>query len=362
MPGAASRYHESLAAARDVALQLTLQQQRELLGILEEYAREIEARVSRGVRFASDAQLLREISALVDEMSQTLAEATGDGVRLTARRVAEIQASATAELLSAAGFTPSVAGLFGTTGVRAAQAMLARPELAEAFVSIRRDAVDAANRILRRGLLRGAPAQAIARELRQYISMPNSLLEGDGTLLSDRRRIGYAAIKELGYEATVENLYLVRSEASQIAYRASRIARTEVMQAEAEAYTQGAADSLVVAYVEIRLSYRHVELCACEPIAELDLYGFGPGVYDPRQTPPRPHPHCFCPRRTILRPVEEWGRPRGPLPELKVEIEREAAAAGLSPSGQTAFARAVEAGRARTAASDPITDRGRGTA
>jgi hypothetical protein len=342
-----SAYHRSLEGARRVALALTAEQQQILIELLEEYGAEIEARIAAGLTGLKWQQVLREISLLIDELTIELASALRDGVHLTAARLAEIHARATAELLITSGSTLSVGEIFIGAGVRAAQAILARPELAEAFVTIRADAKSAANRIIRRGLVRGAPVQAIARELRQYIAMPDSLLEGDASILADRRRIGYAVIEQLGYERTPQNLALVRSEASQIAYRASRIARTEVMQAEREVFIQGAIDSPVVEAVEIRLSYRHTEPCACEPIVELDLYGLGPGRYDPRQVPPRPHPHCWCPHRSVLLPREKWGVPRGPLPDLKVELEREAEVFGLSPSGQRAFISAIEVGLGR---------------
>lgn len=343
------RYRRQLEAARDVALMLTAAQERELLDLLEEYAREIEARIATGLRFGTDTQVLREVTLLVDALTRDLAASVGDGVRTTARHLAEIQAMATASLLEAAGSTLSVAATFSGTGARAAQAVLSRPELAEAFVTIRDEAAAAANRIIRRGMVRGAPARSIARELRQYIRMPDSLLEGDATLLADRRRIGYRAIEVLGYEPTPENLAYVRKDASRIAYKASTIARTEIMNAEAEVLVQGAIDSPVVALVEVRLSYRHSEVCACEPIAQADIYGFGPGRYDPRTVPPRPHPRCWCIRRHVLRAPSEWGEPRGPVPELIGDLEGAAEDAGLSPSASRAFVAAVEAGqRART--------------
>jgi hypothetical protein len=126
------------------------------------------------------------------------------------------------------------------------------------------------------------------------------------------------------------------------------------MQAEAEAFAQGAADSPVVAYVEVRLSYRHTEACSCEPIAKLDLYGFGPGRYDPRQVPPRPHPRCSCPRSTILRSESEWGAERGPIPDLAVDLEKEAEAYGISPSAQAAFLSAVHSVRAGRETLQPV--------
>lgn len=341
-------YHRALRAARDAALVLTEEAQREFLAILEEYAREIERRVSAGLARRTDAAMLREVSALIDAMSVDLAGATGEVIRLTARRVAEVQAQATAALIAEAGVDVAVAAAFGGTGARAAQAVLARPALTEAFVTIRRQAAQAANRILVQGRLRGAPPMAIARELRQYIALPGSVLEGDASILADRRRIGYATVERLGYEPTPENLARVRADASQIAYRAARIARTEVMVSEAETLVQGAIDSPVVAFVQWALSYRHSEPCACEPIAELDLYGHGPGLYDPRCTPVRPHPHCWCVLTHVLRSRDQWGQERGPVPDFAVDLEHVAESTELPPSAQAAFISAVETGRART--------------
>lgn len=338
-----ARYHAALSAARDAALTLTADQQRLLLQILEEYGREIERLVAAGLSRRTFDVVLREVSALVDAMSVDMATTTGQAITLTARQMAEVQALATADLIAAHGVDLAVSAAFAGTGARAAQAVLARPELAEAFVTIRLDAKQAANRILTRGLARGAPSTAVARELRQYIAMPGSLIEGDMGILADRRRIGYAAIEALGYERTPENLALVRSEASQIAHRAMRIARTETMTAHAETLIQGAIDSPVVAFVHWTLSYRHREPCACEALAELDLYGHGAGLYDPRNTPIRPHPHCWCPLLLVLRPESEWGRPRGPVPALLVDLGRAAEGLDYSPSVQRSFIDAVEA-------------------
>lgn len=341
------RYHAAIEAARRVALALTVAQQRALLAILEDYARDIEARVTGGLRGGTNARLLQEVRAVIAEMTRDMAGSVGSGIRQTARRLAEIQSTATLELVASSATRIAVAEAFAATGARAAAAVIARPELAEAFVTIRREASSAANRILTRGMVRGAPAQAVARELRQFVSLPGSRLQGKGSVLDDRRRIGFRQVQALGYDPTPENLALVRRDASRIAYRASTIARTEIMQAEAEVLRQGAEDSPVVALVEIRLSYRHSEPCACEPIAQLDLYGHGPGRYDPRNVPPRPHPRCWCPRKHILRPESDWGAERGPTPVAIMDLESVAEESGLSPSAQKALLRAIQVGAGR---------------
>lgn len=348
MSAASDRYHEVLRAAHQLGLRLSVENQRRLLRLLERWAREIERRAAAGLARRTDAVVIRELRALIDAMTIELAQATGDMVRLTTRQVAELQALATLELLRSAEVDAAIAAAFGGTGARAAQAILARPEIAEAFVTIRREAEKAVSRIIIRGRLRGAQPTAIAKELRQYIALPRSpLIEGELSVLADRRRISYRLIEEFGYKPTPENLALVRSEASVIAHRAARIARTETMNAQSETLIQGAIDSPVVAYVQWSLSRRHTEPCACEPIAELDLYGHGPGLYDPRNVPTRPHPHCLCVLTHVLRPRSEWGKERGPVPELAVDLEATAYATGYYPSIQEAFIRAVEAGRAR---------------
>ncbi|HET7321188.1 MAG TPA: hypothetical protein VFI96_01755, partial [Longimicrobiaceae bacterium] len=73
MPTPSERYHAALADARERALVLTQEQERELLELLEEYAREIEARVAGGLRFGTDAAVLREIALLVDAMTGEMA-------------------------------------------------------------------------------------------------------------------------------------------------------------------------------------------------------------------------------------------------------------------------------------------------
>ncbi len=345
-----SRYFRQLEAARDVALGLTADQEQEFLELLREYAEEIAARVSAGLTSATRVQVLAEVELLLDELTRDMAISTGRHIHLTAERLAEAHARATLALLSSAGSNIAAAPLFSGVAARSAQAILARPELSQAFVTIRRESVAAADQIIKRGVLRGAPSSAISRELRQHIVGTGSLLEGDATLLADRRKISYAAIQELGYEPTPENLAMVRKEAGQIAAKAQRIARTEIMNTEREVATQAAIVSPVVEFVEIRLSYRHTVKCACEPIVQADLYGHGEGRYDPRNVPVRPHPNCWCAHRNILLPVGRWGEARGPVPELRADLADVAKIFELTPSQQSAFEAAINAGQRGRAA------------
>ena len=283
-------YLRTLATARATGLALSEAQLRAFMALLAEYAEELSVRVAAGLATRSQRYALATADEILQQLARDLALSTRNGVTLTARRLAEIHARATAGLMQSAGVVPPA--LFGDLAVSAAGSVLARPELAASFRSIRRDSVDAVDRILHRAILRGATADQVERELRLHVLGAEAFPE---RLLRDRRRIGYDAIEQLGYEPTRANLEAVRAEAGRVSARARLIARTEVMQAEMETNQQAAAASPVVGLVRWRLSRRHPEVDPCDALADTDWFGYGPGRYLPGYAPPRPHPRCFLP-------------------------------------------------------------------
>lgn len=336
-------YHRQLLEARRVNLALIGRQEKLFLELLQEYADEIERIVRRGFRTTGHRRLLLQLQEVIQQLTRDMAARTGGGIRLTAERVAEIHARATAALAGEV----VVGAAFGGVGLQAAQTVLARPELSRAFKSVRRESVQTVDRILQRGILRGATSTQIAREMRLFITADDPRVEGAARILRDRRRIGYEAIQSLGYEPTPENLAHVRAEAGRIAGRAQLIARTEIATSAHEAAVQAAIASPVVAAVRWSLSSRHPERDVCDLLAEADFYGLGAGVYDPRQTPGKPHPRCLCYLRNILREPSEWGKPRGPMPERILDpavlIEEE----GFPPSQLRQLEQAIGVGEQR---------------
>lgn len=344
-PTALSAYARQIEAARNVGLGMTRTQAAAFLRILESYADELAARVAAGIATRTQEQSLALAREIIQQMVRDMAVATGNGVRVTSNRLAEIYAQATGSLLES-GRPGLVTGpLFPGLGTSAAQAVLSRPELSAAFVSVRRASVASVDQIIRRALVRGATSTRVAMELRLHIMGADAFPAG---LLLDRRRIGYDAIRELGYEATRENLAQVRKMAGQVAAKAQLIARTEPMNAEWEAHMQAAADSPVVRAIHWELSSRHPHTDACDILAEGDWYGLGAGVYDPRMVPPRPHPRCICRHRDLIAPVSEWGRPRGALPGRRLNVADVIRVYELPPSQETMVARALEVGEYRT--------------
>ena len=258
---ALTAYARQIEAARAVGLSMTRTQAQAFLRILEAYAEELSARVAAGIATRTQEQSLAMAREIIRQMVRDLAVATGHGVRVTSDRVADIYAQATGDLLrsdpAGAAFTGT---LFPALNTSAAQAVLSRPELSAAFVTIRRESVIAVDKIIQRAILRGATSTRTAMELRLHVLGADAL---PADLLLDRRRIGYDAIQAMGYEPTRENLLLVRKNAGQVAAKAQLIARTESMNAEWEAHMQAAAASPVVAAIRWKLSHRHKDVDAC---------------------------------------------------------------------------------------------------
>lgn len=332
-------YHRSLEAARRRALILSELQWQAFRRLLEEYAEELERRVIVGIELRGRSYAAEAGRQVIEQLLRDMAQVTRNGVEHTVREVLAIYGRATAAFMAAADVRSAVS--FTGLNVRAAHAVLARPDLAASFRSIRAESIDAVDRILRRALLRNAPSTAIAMELRAHMLGADAF---PARLLRDRRRIGYDAIRQLGYEPTAENLRVVRRQAGRIAARAQLVARTEPINAEHEAAARAAAESPVVEVVQWNLSSRHAVRDQCDLLAQADWFGYGPGRYDPRQVPTKPHPRDLCYLTHVLREVRDWGRGRGPLGDLVIDPREVGETFELYPSQIAALARSLEVG------------------
>ena len=95
-----------------------------------------------------------------------------------------------------------------------------------------------------------------------------------------------------------------------IAYKAMRLARTEINTAYHESRRLSAITSPVVAGMEWKLSNRHPVWDVCNLLAQQDLFGMGQGVYPAEQLPPKPHPNCICYTMDKLRDPADWQKPK----------------------------------------------------
>ena len=102
-----------------------------------------------------------------------------------------------------------------------------------------------------------------------------------------------------------------------IHYNALRLARTEIANAYHEAEVMAATASKVVSGLKWNLSPAHGIYDVCDQLADQDVYGMGPGVYPPEDTPLCPHPNDMCYVTREILPVEMWGKERVKLKPKK---------------------------------------------
>jgi len=101
-----------------------------------------------------------------------------------------------------------------------------------------------------------------------------------------------------------------------VAYKAFRLARSEINNAYHESRRLSAIASPVVAAMEWKLSNRHPGWDICNMLAQQNLYGLGAGVYPSEQLPPKPHPNCICYTLDKLRSPADWQKPK-PIHRMK---------------------------------------------
>lgn len=347
----APRYHDRVASTREIALGLAGATVAELVSTLEDWSEEIRGLVARDLATESERELLRRIDRAVDDMTDELSRETGSAISTTLDRVVEVHERATLGLVEEAGVSGvAIEGPYDDVAPAAFAILAERPELTEALVSIRDDAVDAADRILREGVLRGASGDQIGRRLRSYVvgaeRIPDEILE-------DRRSISSESVADaFGIEdASPEMVERIRDESGTISRRVSMIGREETINAHHEARIRSSIASPTVFAIEWSLSPRHPEFDVCDVLAGRtgwDPFGLGPGVWPPAAVPVRPHPGCLRILTDEIADPDDWGDDVSAEPGTLDEDPGELAAAeGLPPSEQEAIRSAVAAPSAR---------------
>ena len=254
--------------------------------------------------------LRREIARL----SQQLEGLVGDG----ARQAMELAVSGHREGLAAASEVAgvSVSHSFAEVPRRAVEGIMRRRGIgvAETFQTlVRRRALAAANdvdRVISSGVARGVSGRRLTQQLAE------TMAQGDEEMLRVLRNTGARggltdAARAAGIELDPEQV----KNAKKLLSDSRRIAVTEINSSYFESDRQAAAESPVVDLLEWRLSGNHPVPDVCDLYAEADLHGYGPGRYHPRTLPAHPHPYCRCTTRKVLRPPQEWDKPKRPVPE-----------------------------------------------
>ena len=254
----------------------------------------------------------------------------------TAEQTLAIRTAATEEFIKAVGRGQGsgipVAASINTVSPDAIKATIARmyPDglvLSERIWVLAKSSSKAINNIIIKGIIQGESAKSMSMKLRGYIRGAEALPE---KYLLDLRRLP-RAVREKRIVGIMEEKGISRDKAfriakaeveqmrnlgQNIAYRSFSMARSEVNTSYHEAHIAGAQKSPVVKGQAWNLSGRHLRYDECDILASNDFYGLGPGVYPIGKTPHRAHTYCLCYLTDVLRPIEEWEKPK-PNPGVK---------------------------------------------
>ena len=299
---AETAYRAALIEARDRGYSLS----RAALRAVDVAFRDALARLTRdaaiGTVTAERAERLRrEIIAVLAEIERELARTTGQASNVIVRDLVDIHRDATVSIGQryAAGLdTGAISARFDTVATRALQALAARGDVAATFRTlIRRHMVEAApalDRVLRAGVAQGMSTRRLTEDVA-------AVLNG-GERPASLRTAGLT-------DADLSGLRSLR-------YDATRIARSETLNALREGGRQAAVASPVIMAQQWQLSGRHAPSgCACEVLAKANWHGMGPGFFPPEAWPIAPHPFCSCYAGSVkLRPPSQWAqaKPAGP--------------------------------------------------
>lgn len=311
MTPAETAYQRALLHARDRGYTLS----RAALESVEAAFRAAAADLARdaarrpGTVTAERAEALRrQVVAILGEIERELARTTATANQRIVYDLTAIHRRAAvtiAERFAAGVDTGALAGRFDVVPTRALAALASRGGTARHFRTlIRRHMVDAApalDRILAAGVARGQSTASLTRDV--------------ATLLAGGERP--PAVRAAGLrDADVSGLRSVR-------YDAARIARSETLNALREGGRAAMLANPMVRATAWQLSGAHVpQGCACEILASVDWYGFGPGFFPPEAWPLTGHPFCACVQGSvILRPPAEWQQPPAAAPAARYTAE-----------------------------------------
>lgn len=321
-----SEYRRALYQARALYQQ---QLQDDLIRALYlEYANTIDS-IHRQVRAQTITQA--RASALVESIMRelvSLGNRLGFELDTAILSATELAAFAQGEAVRAASRAAGVTVQYNFTEVpaRAVEMMMVRRDIqgiATTFRTLINRNIQAlapdVDRFLTESFTTGKSAVRTAEELAAILA------RGDDSVTEALRELRIhplaRTIEELGDIPDLANYKNARTLLSD----SYRIAVSETNNAYVETARQAAAESPVVDLLRFTLSGRHAGLrsspCECDICADIDLHGYGPGLYHPDTYPGTQHPFCMCtPEPTLLRP-SQWGQERRPVPDPKTLTE-----------------------------------------
>lgn len=281
-----------------------------------------EGRITAERGKALRAQAIRALS----DFETAFAQLTEASARVTAQQVTEIHRSVVRSLGEQHGLPNLAAGAVGAEfdviPTKVVGSILARSGNAATFRTVlRRRLTDVVPQI--DSFIESAVSRGVATGRATY-DLASILANGDPDVMAmlpaglrSRLHRGVGQIDFSVYGLTEAQVSAARS----LLYDARRIMVSETNNAMREAGARAAVASPIIEAAKWQTSGRHSHTDACDALAEINLYGYGPGQHPVDAWPFAPHPHCACSQGgpIVYRPVREWNKPKGPGRPLQAD-------------------------------------------
>lgn len=287
-----SNYHERVLEGRKQFLRLVIEQEKELLSIYEEVAKQVAYKLSKAkpagltVRYLSELDKI--INEYIDELRSNVVETIKDGIEASSQIASAIQLSYFENIDPREDILATFNKMFNRLPTSIVKQLISGSYYADGktlnnriwdLTSKNSKDID---RLIKINVAKGVNARELAKQLDAYIN-PTKKID--------------AKTLEAGMNKN-------------ISYQAQRLSRTSLTHAHNETYIQGSKMNPFCRGLKWNLSPSHYERQVkkwgqdiCDEYATRDSYSRGQGVY-PADKYPVAHPNCLCYPTQENAPVE----------------------------------------------------------
>lgn len=318
-------YTRLIKRARDRSLAVDVQVAGRIEEALQSYVSRLTAILQRvsGPRARRVREARAAARGALRQLRSTLDDTIERGIRLSAARVAERQDQATRRFVveeARRQLGPDASRFIeqftGGGNLRGASAYLSRIRDGDAAVATRFKTIldrriprvaGEVDHIITRGILESADPAELGRRLRGYVTGSEDFRTH---LIEETDDAGEVVARKIDLRTVPKQS---REAARNLRYKANRIAVTEMSTARHEATVQGMKESPMVEAVKWNLSANRGSVATpdeCDLLADADYYGLGRGVYPVGRVPAKPHPFDRCFTTPVMRPLDQWDRPK----------------------------------------------------
>lgn len=279
--------------ARKKFLKLNLEQEKEIIKIYKESAKQISEKLSKVKAGGLTSRYLTELDKAVKmytkELDYKLSKSIKDGINASSEIAAQAQLSFFENMHLDEDLNSTFRKMFTQLNIDVIKTLISSNYYKDGKIldnriwNITRKNAKDINKFIKVNITSGTNARELAKELDRYIN-PLS-------------RITPKTLKA--------------GISKNISYQAQRLARTSLDHANTEAYIQGSRKNPFCKGLKWNLSSSHYErqvkrhgLDICDKYAEENIYKLGAGVFPPDKYPIS-HPNCLCYCTTVMLDIED---------------------------------------------------------